>query len=83
MATARCTKCGSENPKEALFWFLVAARNRDLNAIDRAVAVAAGLSLSEVAQVQARARSFQAQAADPIANGAFDAGAVRSCATGG
>lgn len=66
--------------KEALFWFLVAARNRDLNAIDRAVGVATDLSSTEVSQVQARARSFQAQAADPIANGVFEGGVAQSCA---
>ncbi len=48
-----------ENLGEALFWYLVAARQHDMDAIDRAVEVAAQLSLRDVALVRTRARAFE------------------------
>lgn len=57
------------NVDNALFWFLVAARQHDLNAIDRAVTLAAQMAPDQVERAQARARRFEARQSDPLANG--------------
>lgn len=54
------------DPQAALFWFLVAARNHDVDAVDRAVEVAASLSPEEVADVRERARAFRSRT--PVAS---------------
>lgn len=64
----------------ALYWFLVAARQHDLNAIDRAVALAAQMTPDQVERAQALAHRFEARSADPIANGATGNAARVSCA---
>jgi localization factor PodJL len=68
------------NVEQALYWFLVAARQHDLNAIDRAVALAAEMAPDQVARVQARARRFQPRHADLVANEGLAPDA--SCAAG-
>jgi TPR repeat protein len=70
----------AQSRPDALFWFLVAARSHDLDAIERAVEVAATLSPAEVERAQVRARSFHAHPGDPLANGAFGADDALSCA---
>jgi localization factor PodJL len=59
----------SVDAQEALFWFLVAAHHGEINAADRAVEIAAGMSASSVAQTRSRARAFQAREPDAAANG--------------
>jgi TPR repeat protein len=68
------------NAQEALYWFMIAARQHDLNAIDRAVLLAAEMSPEDVARVRARAHAFSPRAGDAVANGAFD-GAAQTCAS--
>ncbi len=58
------------NAQEALFWYLVAAHHQDVDAVDRAVELAAQLSPMDVAQARARARAFQARPANAVANAA-------------
>lgn len=61
------------NNSQALFWFLVAARQHDLNAVDRAVEVAAQLSPMHIENAQVRARAFQARPANASVNGVCSA----------
>jgi TPR repeat protein len=64
----------------ALYWFLVAARQHDLNAVDRAVTLASQMAPEQVERAQALARRFEARSADPIANGATSNTTGASCA---
>jgi len=57
-----------EDLSEALYWYLVAARQHDIDAIDRAVEVAAQLSLRQVAQARLRAHAFEPRPAVAAAN---------------
>jgi TPR repeat protein len=56
------------NAEEALFWFLVASRQHDVDAVDRAVDLAAQLESAQVARARARARAFTAQSSSGAAN---------------
>lgn len=56
------------NAEEALFWFLVASRHRDLDAVDRAVDLAAQLEPAQVARARTRARAFTARPANAAVN---------------
>ena len=59
------------NPGEALFWFMLAARQGDEAAAERVTAMRAALSRFEIEQAEARLAVFQPNPADPIANGVF------------
>jgi MinD-like ATPase involved in chromosome partitioning or flagellar assembly/TPR repeat protein len=56
------------NPAEALFWFLLAARNGDGEATMRATALEAALPATDIEQAHARARFFNQRAPNPAAN---------------
>jgi localization factor PodJL len=56
---------------EALFWFLVAARQGDRDASTRATAVEGQLTQMQVEQARARAQAFRPRAASAMANGEF------------
>jgi localization factor PodJL len=59
------------NPGEALFWFMLAARQGDAAAAERVTALQAALTRFEVEQAEARLAVFRPNPADPIANGVF------------
>ena len=56
---------------EALFWFLVAARQGDQDAGARAAALEAQLAPNQIEQARARAQAFRPRASSAVANGEF------------
>jgi hypothetical protein len=61
------------NPGEALFWYMLAARQGDEAADERVAALRLELPDYEVEQATARVAAFAPTPADPIANGLFAA----------
>ncbi|HET9230823.1 MAG TPA: cellulose synthase operon protein YhjQ/BcsQ, partial [Vitreimonas sp.] len=59
------------NPGEALFWYMLAARQGDEAADERVAALRLELPDYEVEQATARVAAFEPTPADPVANGLF------------
>ena len=59
------------NPREALFWYMLAARQGDEAADERVAALGLQLPAYDVEQATARVAAFEPTPADPIANGMF------------
>jgi pilus assembly protein CpaE len=59
------------NPGEALFWYMLAARQGDAAADERVAALRLELPSYDIEQATARVAAFEPTPADPIANGLF------------
>jgi localization factor PodJL len=59
------------NAGEALFWFMLAARQGDAAADERVAALRLELGAYEIEQATARVAAFEPTPADPVANGMF------------
>ncbi|HYD73961.1 MAG TPA: AAA family ATPase [Candidatus Binatia bacterium] len=59
------------NPGEALFWYMLAARQGDEAADERVAALRLQLPDYEIEQATVRIAAFQPTPADPVANGVF------------
>lgn len=61
----------TQDPVEAAFWFELAGRAADADGVRRARAILAQLTREEAEAASRRARAFNPQPIDPVANGEF------------